>query len=1070
MWTVQLLGGLIARGVPDTIAASREVTRFRTQKAASLFAYLAYHNAPGQPPHPRETLTVLLWPDASPDAGRHSLSSELTSLRQALEPHGITPGAVIVADRFTVRLNPETVSCDAWNFERTAMAGLGGNGKAHDPDRLLSLLCAACDLYAGRFLPGFYEDWVAPEAERMASLFHRAACTAVEQLLQAGDPASLARALAYAERVVTADPLSEEAVTCLLRALAANGQPTRVADAFHRYSQRLQDEAGEEPTDAMRALVTEASHGQRRGVSVTAGAVVSPTIPVTPPIPSFSLSSLGTLGRLTLTRFFGREADIAFLTEMLCAPDTRLVTVTGPGGAGKTRLALETALRLMQAKDDIPDGSLPFAVVQAIPLVEITNPASLSDHLLRAMGVTPSPNRDRLEQTAETLAKVNALLILDNFEQIVEEGAPYIADLMSRLQTLASTARLLVTSRIRLQIGAEREFRLAPLAIPGGRTSLEALRANPSVALFVDRAQAATPTFTLTRTNAADVADLIDRLEGLPLAIELAAARAAVLTPAQIRTRVESARLDALASPRRDGENRHRTLRATLDWSYELLTEDARLLLADLSVFRDGWTYEAAEAVCSLQPGFRLLDSLTQLRDASLINVTDDEDGPRFSLLETVREYAAERLSAQGPDVRNAVCNRHMDYVLRLADTECRGLGTADRMDTARRLEREQGNFRAALEWGHARREWDRCARLASGLTPFWLMSGYVDDTDRWLDTLQAEAGLSPSLRIVVLGQLVAIRSNQQRMEESGAFLNELIALQQRTGDEAGLAFSLFRLAFRFAIQGKLSDVRRVANEAIERGRAVGRDQTVGRCLDLLANVASAEGDYAEASRLNAEAILLFRRVNDPHCLGSTLITQGGIAVRTGDMQAARHAFEENLDLRHRIGDRAGVGIALINLGVLDWKEEQRHAAEQRLREAITVLTDAQWRGFWMITTATAHLCDIRRALGDRAGAESLARERLAVLRQEEVGDVSDDRLLMCADLAVSRGQSENAAHLLGAALARGCNADMAEPLQREIRREWGEDVLTTGESVGRTLTDEQVLVIARTVEEGESV
>jgi predicted ATPase len=322
---------------------------------------------------------------------------------------------------------------------------------------------------------------------------------------------------------------------------------------------------------------------------------------------------------------------MARLDRMLAAPRTRLVTITGPGGTGKTRLALEAAARLVS---DVEAQERALSGAVFVSLAELSEADRLFEVVLRALGLLPVADTAPLEQLVQALrAQPDTLLVLDNFEQLAEEGAIRVRDLLLK----AVEVKLLVTSRQTLHLEGEHEFHLAPLPLSSGAQTSEELLSVASIALFVDRAQAALPDFQLTERNAATVAQLCDYLEGLPLAIELAAARVGFLTPARILSQVQADRLDFLATRRRDAVSRQKTLRATLDWSYRLLAEAGQRFLAQVSVFRGGWTLEAAQAICALSQG-ETLDWLTLLRDSSLIKVTDTEEGLRFTLLETIRE------------------------------------------------------------------------------------------------------------------------------------------------------------------------------------------------------------------------------------------------------------------------------------------------------------------------------------------------------------------------------------------------------------------------------------------------
>ncbi|HTE17277.1 MAG TPA: BTAD domain-containing putative transcriptional regulator, partial [Armatimonadota bacterium] len=560
MWTIQLLGGLAAR------SPQRTTNRFRTRKTAALLAYLAFQCREGAPPCPREVLVEMVWSETDPGAGRHNLSNALSALRHVFEPPGVQPGAVLLADRSSVRLNPAMVTTDVARFEALTRDCL--DRRKPEGERA-ALLHAAAAEYGGRLLPGFYEEWITPEAERLAGLFLRLTRDAAPLLRAQGE---LNLLLLCAQRAAADDPWSEEAVQLLMEALVATGDPSRAVRHYRVFERRLRDELDAEPSPGLRQYAAELRRVRRKAAASTEA---EPALPVaetrslTPPELGVDEERAlrGTaFAVLTVTRFFDREEETQLLEELLCAPRSRLVTLTGPGGTGKTRLALETARRLVQAeqcRSSRKEGR-PTSVT-FVPLAELAEGDRVPEVLLRSLGLVPQPGRDPLEQAADALDREAApLLVLDNFEHLVETGAGHVSSLLGRVPR----ARCLVTSRQKLLIEGERELPLAPLPTVARDETLEALAANCSIQLFIDRAQMSRPDFQLTPRNTGVVAELCGHLEGLPLALELAAARVALLTPAQILEGIRRDRLDFLVSRRRDAVARQRTLRATLDWSY----------------------------------------------------------------------------------------------------------------------------------------------------------------------------------------------------------------------------------------------------------------------------------------------------------------------------------------------------------------------------------------------------------------------------------------------------------------------------------------------------------------------
>jgi predicted ATPase/DNA-binding SARP family transcriptional activator len=1125
MWTIRLLGGLAAAG-PQQV-----VTRFRTQKAASLLAYLAFHAAPGAPARPRELLLELLWPEAGLDAGRHNLSNALSVLRRVLESAGVAPGTIILAEQSTVRLNPSAVRTDVAAFEEAV-------ARAADPNlaeqERMTLLLQAAELYRGPLLPGFYEDWISLEAARLDTVFLRAVAQLVPLLLSAGE---LDAALAHARRAVETDPFSEETTQQLMQVLSAAGAPSQARRIYELLEQRLR-EIGEAPSPALQAYaaglrsagrlpaarvplparvptkwaaaperageVATKDEGrrandegerseERRGDAAKgepAGDKPASPSPLAlsplPPSPFALPPSVRLRGAefalLTTTQFFDRESETAQLAALLAAPRTRLVTLTGPGGIGKTRLAIELAARLV-----LEGGELRSAVF--LSLVDLVDPGRLLEVVLRGLEFAPVLGRDVLDQVADTLAsRPGTLLLLDNFEQLAEEGAGRVRALLGR----APEAKVLVTSRQRLRIEAEHEFQLAPLPTAGGARSIEDLLSVPSISLFVDRAQAASPAFELTERNHTAIAELCDRLEGIPLAIELAAARVTVLSPERILEQVSANRLDFLASRRRDVDSRHRTLRATLDWSYRLLPEPGQQFLARLSVFRGGWTLEAAAAVCGEPTGvmecsssgvmgsgptgpqhsiaptlhYSTLDLLTELRDSSLIGVVDTTEGLRFSMLETVREYGAEQLEQSGQ--HETVCERHAAYFAALAEAITPSLLGPEALETMRVIGREQENFRATLRWADAHPGED--PRLGYALARHWIRLASWEQEIRWLTGLRGEgAGEEMSEPLAnLMFALGGLTSNFGDLAEATHHLAEVVHLFLREGETVHAAWALLWMT-HLAFERSVTESRRYAEEALSLMRRDGTAVGVGSALTGLARLYSYQGEHERALEAITEAIGLLQDRPDPVALGNALLVAGRNRLMVGDLAAARTHIERNIALRRRIGDRPGVGVALQDFGRLALSEGEFGAAERLLEEALPIYEEARWDTSVWAATALYYLGVARLGLRKERQAECAAREALTRFRQRKSLFGARICLHLLADLAGLRGQTLRAARLLGACEAMRVRlggvlleyeAKQVGQLRARLLAEFGEERLLAEEAFGASLSEDEVYAL----------
>jgi predicted ATPase/transcriptional regulator with XRE-family HTH domain len=561
-------------------------------------------------------------------------------------------------------------------------------------------------------------------------------------------------------------------------------------------------------------------------LAAAARAVAAPAAPEHPaplpqnlPRPSDPLDERPNNLPILLTTLIGREAECRHARTLLGQPEVRLLTITGPPGVGKTRLALQLAADLLA---DFSEGAW------FIELVALEDAELLAATLAGALGIRQEPGQPLLAQLRDQLRHQQLLLILDNFEQVAE-GATLVADLLG----IAPNLKVLVTSRVRLQVRGEKELPLAPLALPAGMAPapMDTLARSPAVALFLERARDVQPDFQLTPENAGAVAAICRRLDGLPLAIELAAVRSKILAPAALLTRLES-RLPLLTRGGSDLPAHQQTLRDTITWSYNLLNPGEQQMFQQVAVFAGGFTLAAAEVVCGAAapedgadaagpPGpASVLDGITALVDQSLLQ-TDPGAVPRFQMLETIREYAAERLVASG--AAPALRQRHAAYYQALAEAAAAGGQGAQAAAWAQRLEVEHDNLRAALAWAQETAQPEMGARLAAALARFWATHGYLSEGRRWLEgALAAGQRLPAPLRARVLDGAGEIAYWQAEYAAARAWAEEALALQRTLADPARTAEALTSLGRILWRQGDPAGAQALLTESLALRRASG--------------------------------------------------------------------------------------------------------------------------------------------------------------------------------------------------------------------------------------------------------
>ncbi len=760
------------------------------------------------------------------------------------------------------------------------------------------------------------------------------------------------------------------------------------------------------------------------------------------------------------TALIGREDEMAHIETLLRRDDVRLVTLSGPGGSGKSRLSLQVAggLRAVFA------GCVFF-----VSLAPITDPLLVLPVIAQVLGIRDGAERDLMARVLETLQRRPVLLVLDNFEQVI--GA---AELVGNLLASCQGLKILVTSREVLHVRAEYEFAVPPLELPDPAhlPPLEELTSCSAIALFVQRVQAVKPEFRLTAANAREIVEICVRLDGLPLAIELAAARMKLLSPQTLLARLGKP-LALLTGGARDVPARQQTLRNTISWSYQLLSVQEQRLFRWLAVFVGGCALSCAEAMCDRTGN--AIDDLASLVDKSLLRPAEQIDAgssePRLLMLETICEYGLEMLTGSGEATEAR--QWHAEHFLQLAEEAVLELDGPLLTSWLNRLEQEHDNLRAALHRFLAAEtdtgQTTLALRLASALERFWVVRGYRNEGLTFLErALRGSSGVAPTVRAKALLVAARLSSMQSDYQRSTHLAQESLALFRELQDKRGIALSLNRLGIAAWRQADFAMARVLMEEDLALYRELENPDRIAWSLFALGLLNIKQGEYASAATAFEESLTLFRELANQRGIAASLTQTGAtLFLSQGDQEQACALLTQGLLLDREIGDKEGTAVTVLLLGAVSLKHGDVAAARTWVEEGLHLYREMSYREG--ITEALALLGKVETARGDLTVASTLFTESLTLAKELDQRELFAIGLEGLAPVVAAQADSARAVRLWGMAEAlREALGAPLPPVERAdyvsavvaARRLLDEEVFASAWQEGRGLSVEQAFLI----------